>query len=42
MPLAFITSAMTRNIRITSSSPPPVRPIADWVVEKGTSGSGLG
>ena len=42
MPLAFIISAVTRNIRITISSLPPVSPIADWVVEKGTSGSGRG
>ena len=42
MPLAFMTSAVTRNIRITISSLPLLRPIADWVVEKGTSGSGRG
>ena len=39
MPLAFITSATTRNIRITTSSVPPERPIAVWVVRKGKSGS---
>jgi hypothetical protein len=38
MPLAFITSATTRNIRITSSSLPP-KPIVAWVVVNGTSGS---
>ena len=42
MPLAFMTSAVTRNIRITISSLPLFRPIADWLVEKGTSGSGRG
>ena len=42
MPLALRTSAVTRNIRITSSSSPPVRPIVDWVVLKGTRGSGVG
>ena len=42
MPLAFSTSAVTRNIRITISSGPLVRPITDWVVLKGTSGFGLG
>lgn len=42
MPLAFMTSAVTRNIRITISSLPLLRPIADWEVEKGTSGSGRG
>ena len=42
MPLAFRTSAVTRNIRITISSGPLVRPITDWVVLKGTSGFGLG
>ena len=42
MPLAFRTSAVTRNIRITISSVPLVRPIVDWVVLKGTSGLGLG
>ena len=35
MPLAFITSATIRNIRIVSSSSPPDRPIVNWVVEKG-------
>ena len=33
MPLPFITSATIRNIRITSSSMPLVRPIADWLVK---------
>ena len=42
MPLAFRISAVTRNIRITSSSPPPVRPIVDWVVVNGTRALGLG
>ena len=42
MPLAFITSATIRNIRITSSSLPPDRPIADWLVKKGRIGSGNG
>ena len=42
IPLALIASATTRNIRITSSSSPLVRPIADWVVLKGTSASAVG
>jgi hypothetical protein len=33
MPLPFITSATTRNIRITNSSPEPDRPIAVWLVK---------
>jgi hypothetical protein len=38
MPLAFITSATTRNIRITRNSGVP-KPIVAWVVVNGTSGS---
>ena len=39
MPLAFITSATMRNIRMTMSSVAPERPIVVWVVRNGNSGS---
>ena len=42
MPLLLSTSATIRNIRITSSSLPPDRPMVNWETEKGTNASVLG
>ena len=37
-----MTSATIRNMRITSSSLPPDRPIVDWLVKKGSIASVFG